>query len=96
MNHPMVRQIIEAAIAPADQPKETPVRNTIPNLALLYAPSSSEIAKQLPDVGDGLAAKMAELARAPEPFKCEELAYALNGAAKTVMALRAALIREAA
>jgi hypothetical protein len=62
--------------------------------ATLYAPNSAVLAAQLPDIGAGLAAALSELARAPEPDRCETLAIRLNGAARFVMSLREATLRE--
>lgn len=50
--------------------------------------------RQLPDIGDGLAAAFATLHRAPEPHSCEELATRLQGAARHVLALRQGLMEE--
>lgn len=43
-------------------------------------PHSAALAAQLPDIGEGLAAAMVELARDPQPDRCEMLAIRLDGA----------------
>lgn len=43
-------------------------------------PTTAALTAQLPDIGDGLAAAMAELARDPEPSRCEMMAIRLDGA----------------
>ena len=42
--------------------------------------SSAALAAQLPDIAQGLAAAMSELARDPEPSRCEMMAIRLDGA----------------
>ena len=68
---------------------------SMPALAALYAAPANDLAHQLPDVGDGIAAACAELARHPTPVGAEHLATRLQGAARLAMRLREALIREA-
>jgi hypothetical protein len=65
----------------------------VDHLRALYAPDPA-IARLLPDVGDGLAAQCANLARDPTPHGCELLAANLNGAARFVLRLREGLLAE--
>ena len=53
---------------------------------------SAALAAQLPDIGDGLAAAMAELSRDPEPSKCEMLAIRLDGARRHCQLLAQAVV----
>ena len=62
-------------------------------MAGLYGPSAGELTNQLPDIADRLQAQLYELARAPEPDRCELMATRLNGAARFVMQLREATQR---
>jgi len=66
----------------------------IVHLHALYNPSSASLAAALPDIGDGLAAQMANLARDPTPWACEVMAANLEGARLTVLKLREALRQE--
>ncbi len=60
-----------------------------------YSPSAAQLASGLTDIGDGLAAQCEKLRRDPTPEGCEALAANLNGAARAVLRLREALLREA-
>ena len=64
-------------------------------LRAMRGPDSATLAAQLPDIGDGLAAALSELARSPDPDRCESVAIRLNGAARHVLRVREALQREA-
>lgn len=46
----------------------------------MNSPTSAALAAQLPDIGDALSAAMADLARDPEPSRCEMMAIRLDGA----------------
>lgn len=59
-----------------------------------HGPSAAQQAAMLPDLGDSLAAQLAELARDPEPWKCERLAVNLEGARQAVMRLRETVMAE--
>lgn len=61
----------------------------------LLAPSSTEIAAGISHVGESLFAGALELAKNPQPDKCEILLARLGGAMQMVNKLRAALLREA-
>ena len=58
-----------------------------------HAPDPA-IARHLPDVGDGLAAQCANLAKDPTPYGCELLAANLSGAARFVLRIREGLLAE--
>ena len=59
------------------------------------APSADALARQLPDIGQGLACALADLQRSPDPDRCETLAIRLSAAARLVLSLRAAVLTEA-
>jgi len=61
-------------------------------LRALYGRAPEELASQLHEVGEAIAAQCAELARDPAPDRCEVLAANLNGAARYCMRLRSALL----
>lgn len=48
--------------------------------------------RQLPEIGEGLAAQLAELANRPSPDRCELLARNLDGARSAVMRYRERLL----
>lgn len=66
--------------------------STILQLRALYRPSAEAQAAALPDMGDGLAAQLAHLARDPNPAACEVMAANLEGARQAVLRLREALM----
>lgn len=70
------------------------VAETLRAMRSLYATPASAIAKALPDIGDGLAAQCAELARNPTAPGCDQLAANLEGTRAHLVRLRAALLRE--
>lgn len=55
---------------------------------------SASLAAQLPDIGDGLSAAMADLARDPEPSRCEMMAIRLDGARRHCQLLAEAVRQE--
>lgn len=63
--------------------------------ARLYAPTSAFLARQLPDMGHGLAGALFELARDPTPARCDEMLHRLQAAGHAVSRLRAQLVSEA-
>lgn len=52
------------------------------------------IRRALPELGEGLAAQLVDLSRAPTPERCERAAINLQGAAREVMRLRERLQAE--
>ena len=46
----------------------------------MTGPHSAALASQLVEIGEGLAAALADLARDPEPSRCEMAAIRLDGA----------------
>lgn len=50
--------------------------------------------QQLPDIAEGLAAAMRELAKDPEPSRCEMMAIRLDGARRHCQILAEAVRRE--
>jgi len=62
--------------------------------AALYAPTSADLRRTLPDVGEGLSAQLQELSAHPTPDGCDRLAINLAGAQSAVRKLREALLRE--
>lgn len=61
---------------------------------MLYGPGPEELAAQLPDIGDGLAAAMVMLSRDPRPDACESMAIQLNGVARMLMQLRGSVLAQ--
>lgn len=57
---------------------------------------SAALAAQLPDIGEGLAAAMVELARDPHPDRCEMLAIRLDGARRHCQLLGQSVMTEQA
>lgn len=64
--------------------------------AALYAPTSEELRRLLPEVGEGIAGQMAELAYRPSIERVDRLIAALSGAQVTARKFREALAREGA
>lgn len=62
--------------------------------ATLYGPTAQEQASGLPEIGEGLATQLADLARDPTPVRAELMAINLEGAKRAVLRLREALERE--
>lgn len=62
--------------------------------AALYAPTSEDLRRLLPEIGETLAAQLAELCRSPTIQRCDDLAINLTGAQAQVRKLREALARE--
>lgn len=56
--------------------------------------SSAAIVKGLPDIADGLAAKLVTLAHDPSEWACEQMGIALEGVRLEVVRLAEALRRE--
>ncbi|GGD40684.1 hypothetical protein [Pseudoxanthomonas indica] len=54
----------------------------------------AHIRTQLPDVGEGLAGQLADLARDATPERCERLLVNLRGVQAQVLRLREGLMRE--
>ena len=64
--------------------------------AALYGSSAADLAKDLPEIGQGLAEQLADLSCNPTPERCERMAIHLGGAQRAVLRLREALRCEAA
>lgn len=60
----------------------------------MSGPHSASLAAQLPDIGDGLAAALAELSSDPEPSRCEMMAIRLDGARRHCQLLAEAVRQE--
>lgn len=58
----------------------------------MTAGDAETIRRTLPDVGEGLAAQLAELSRAPTPERCERVAIDLQGAFAAVLRFRERLL----
>lgn len=59
----------------------------------LYVASASDLAKSLPEIGDGLRAQFQSLQQHPSAHAAEALAANLDGARQTVLRLREQLLR---
>ena len=57
---------------------------------------SAHLAAQLPEIGNGLAAALAELARDPDPSRCEMMAIRLDGARRHCQLLAHSVMAERA
>lgn len=57
---------------------------------------SEMLRRSLPEIGEHLAAQMAELFQHPTPERCERMATALEGVRRHTLNLRSLLQREAA
>lgn len=68
--------------------------NAAAQYAALYAPTSDDLRRTLPDVVEGLSAQLRELSERPHPEACDRLSANLAGAQTTVRKLREALLRE--
>ena len=73
-------------MSPADQHLATQ--------AAVYTPSAAALAKDLPDIGEGLAAQLVDLSRDPTPDRCERMAINLGGAQRAVLRLREVLLQD--
>jgi hypothetical protein len=62
--------------------------------AALYAPSSDELRRQLPDIGENLGTQLSELSARPSLDRCDRIAASLTGVQLTVQKLREAMVRE--
>lgn len=62
--------------------------------AALYGPSAASLARQMAELGEGLHAQLADLAKDPTPVRAELMAINLEGARRTVLRLHEALRRE--
>lgn len=62
--------------------------------AALYAPTAAELLQSLPDMADGLRAQLYALYAHPSIDGAEGLAANLSGAARAVLRLREALLRD--
>ena len=62
--------------------------------AALYAPTSAELRLSLPGIAKGLYAQLDELYEHPSIVACDRLAANLSGAARAVLRLREALLRD--
>ena len=62
--------------------------------AALYGPSAATLAAQMVELGEGLAAQLADLARDPTPVRAELMSINLEGAKRAVLRLREAIQRE--
>lgn len=62
--------------------------------AALYAPTSEDVRRLLPDVADNLHGQLSELSARPTIDGCDRLAASLGGAQTGIRKLREALIRE--
>ena len=60
----------------------------------LYAPTAEDLRLSLPDIADGLHAKLCELSARPTPDRAEILAVYIAGAHRTVLKFREAMLRE--
>lgn len=77
------------------QPKpDTVTQDAVRAYGALYGRSAAEMSKGLSDVGEALAGRLARLEVAPDATECERVARDLEGAARAVMRLREALVRE--
>jgi len=70
--------------------------NTVAAYAALYGPSTESMRQSLPEIGEGLAAQLAELHKRPSPDAAEQLARNLDGARVAVMRYRERLVAEGA
>lgn len=68
--------------------------NAAAQYAALYAPTSNDLRRTLPDIADGLHTHLCELSVAPTSEGCDRLAIQLSGAQSAVRKLREALERE--
>jgi hypothetical protein len=57
-----------------------------------YAPNAEDLARSLPEIGDGLCAQLCELSARPTADGAETLAANLAGAHRAVLRLREALL----
>lgn len=57
---------------------------------------SEMLRRALPEIGEGLAAQLAELYHCPTPERCERVAATLEGVKRHTLNFRALLQREAA
>jgi len=62
--------------------------------AAAYAPGADDLRRQFADLGEGLAAQCAEIQRAPTAERCERFALNCEGARRTALMLRQALLGE--
>ncbi|WP_407352032.1 hypothetical protein [Luteimonas sp. R10] len=62
----------------------------------MSGPHSAALASQCVDIGAGLAAALADLARDPEPSRCEMMAIRLDGARRHCQLLGEAVRKERA
>ena len=72
----------------------TPADQHVAAQAALYGPSAATLAAQMAELGEGLAAQLADLARDPTPVRAELMAINLEGAKRAVQRLHAAMARE--
>jgi hypothetical protein len=70
--------------------------NRVHRAMQLHRLSPEKFTDQLTDIGDALSCACANLALDPDADKCERLAARLNGVARHVMQLRAALLAQGA
>lgn len=63
-------------------------------LAAAYGPSAAALAKQMVELGEALAAQLADLSRGPTAVRAEIMAINLDGARRAVLQLREAIQRE--
>ena len=64
-------------------------------LADIYAPSIEALARQLPEIGTGIADALAALARCPSHTRLSQAAAQVAGAQAYLRRLQEALVREA-
>ena len=60
----------------------------------LHGPPVATLLRNLTDIGDGLAAQLAELQRSPTPPGCERVAMNLQSASRMVLEVRAGLMSD--
>ncbi|GAB3368351.1 hypothetical protein GCM10027431_13730 [Lysobacter rhizosphaerae] len=60
----------------------------------MNAPDSHHLRAQLTDIGDWLSAALSDLARDPEPFRCEVMTIQLEGVRRHVLRLAEAISAE--
>lgn len=63
--------------------------------AALYAPTAAKLLRQVPDVADGLHARLCTLATSPTPEQADQLVRDAAGLTTLMMKVGAALRREA-
>ena len=77
-----------------DQPEQAMNAHAAPQEPI-YKPTLSNLTRQLPEIGTGIADALAALARHPSPARARQAAIQVAGAQSFLRHLQEALVREA-